>query len=69
MIAGGFEGVPSIKIDVCDKVKKGRLTPWEEKKRFEISHKQDKCYFAAGWKLPAYSGRTEAALQLISMIT
>ena len=69
VIAGGFDGVPSIKINVCDKVKKGRLTPWEEKKRFEISHKQDKCYFAAGWKLPAYSGRTEAALQLISMIT
>ena len=69
VIAGGYEGKPSIKINVCDKIKKGRLTPWEEKKRFEISHEQNKCYFAAGWKLPPYSGRTEAALQLISMIT
>ena len=69
VIAGGYEGKPSIKINVCDKIQKGRLTPWEEKKRFEISHEQNKCYFAAGWRLPAYSGRTEAALQLISAIT
>ena len=69
VIAGGYEGKPSMKLDVNPAWKKGKLSPWKGEKRFETSHKQNKCYFAAGWKLPSQSGRVEAVMNLISSIT
>ena len=69
VIAGGIEGKPSIKIDVCNKIPKGVLTPWEGKKRFETDHRQNKCYFAAGWKLPPQTGKQDALMNLITSIT
>ena len=69
IIAGGYDKKPSIKLDCCDKIENAFLSPWSGQKSFEISHKQNKCYFAAGWKLPPHSGRLEAVLNLISTIS
>ncbi len=40
VIAGGYDGKPSMKLDVNPEWKKGKLTPWKGEKRFETSHKQ-----------------------------
>ena len=69
VIAGGYEGKPSMELDVNPEWKRGKLTPWEGERRFEITNGQNKCYFAAGWDLPVHTGRLEAMMNLIMAIT
>ena len=69
VIAGGYEGKPSMELDVNPEWKRGKLTPWEGERRFEITNGQNKCYFAAGWDLPHHTGRLEAMMNLIMAIT
>jgi predicted Zn-dependent peptidase len=69
VIAGGFEGKPSMELDVNPDWKRGKLTPWKGKTRFGMENRQNKCYFAAGWDLPPHTGRIEAIMNLIMAIT
>ncbi|MBP5592159.1 insulinase family protein [bacterium] len=69
VIAGGYDKTPSMELDVSPDWKKGKLTPWKGTRRFEITNRQNKCYFAAGWDLPPHTGRIEAMMNLISAIT
>ena len=69
VIAGGYEGKPAMELDVNPNWKRGKLTPWKGEKRFEITNRQNKCYFAAGWDLPPHTGRIEAVMNLVSAIT
>lgn len=69
VIAGGFDGTPSMELEVTPIENKGVLTSWEGKKRFEINHGQDKLYFAAAWRLPPQTGRLDAIMSLINSIS
>ena len=69
VIAGGYEGKPAMELDVNPDWKRGKLTPWKGEKRFEITNRQNKCYFVAGWDLPHHTGRLEAMMNLIMAIT
>lgn len=68
VIAGGYTGKGRLELPQTNEVAPLILDPWTTEKRFRLTHRQNKDYFLAAWRLPPETGELLAALRLIHAI-
>ncbi len=65
VIAGGYTGKGRLELPQSAGLTPPVLDPWPVEKRFRLTHRQNKDYLLAAWRLPPETGETTAALRLI----